>query len=666
MRLPAIRSWIAFALMVASAEALAQAPLCTPLPGSLVEIGDSTQPNYIGISFSYNQSQNAQDMSQASGITIGDYNNDGFEDIVIAGGLNQKILLGENQKNGTFLDVAAARGLTNTQQRGGATLLFDYDNDGDLDLFDAAHLTNSGVQLFRLYRNSGTPGNYQFYDVTPISDLKLDTATVKQSKVGILSGITTGDYDQDGYLDLFVCWWNTFPGGVQNDMWRLFQSQPNPNSANNVSSVPTNTPRVFVDRTIAAGLNIDLDQIPDPDGGPKGGDTWQPTFVDLDNDGWPDLHVNLDFGADFMLMNQRDGTFVNVASAIGLNGDPPQARNEMGAYFADVDNDGDLDVHLTNLAIGDLGSTTNPKVWRDRFYRNDSSNGHLKFVDMAPIVGVNDSEVGWGTLAFDYDNDGDLDQAFVTGMRLIDDPFLNPLFINQFPMKASDGKSPLYCDATALVPQFSKTPLGDDVSRNLEPLDFDNDGDLDLIVGKSQDITSTVPIQRFEFFSNTQNTGNDWIKIDLRDAGNGLNTENARLWLRTAGVTQHHQVIAGMSFHGQDSARQHFGLGPQGGSKLKWLVVRWPGKDGNFQYVESLLAGRINAIARTHVDSLGDVNADGKIDATDLSYLAWMVFNPVQFATTFPDSPGQVLGDMDQDNDVDPRDLLLLQDKILH
>jgi hypothetical protein len=635
-------------------------PPCPTSPVSLVEIGDPAAPHYIGITFKYSQGTSPLDLLRAGGITIGDFDDDGAGDILLPGGVNQAMLLARNLGNGTFANVASSVGLTNTAMRQSAALFCDYDHDGDLDIVVAAHAQGSSANLIKLFRNSGAAGGFTFHDVTAPAGFAFDTGTVEPTLTGQCGGLTAGDYDGDGFLDVFVTWWNAGLSSPQNDMWRLFRSQPNTNPATNDPTNPTHTPRSFVDRTVAAGLNVNLDLIPDVDGGPIGGEAWQPTFVDLDNDGWVDLHVCVDFGADFLFLNDQDGTFTDVATEIGLNGMPAQVRNEMGVSFADVDNDGDLDVHKTNIAAGTDGSPTDPKIWKDRFYRNDSSLGRLRFVDMGPVTGAINSEVGWGTIAVDLDNDADLDQAFVAGMRTLDDPFLNRIHLNLHPLQAGDGLSPQYCDATAFVPEYSCAPVGDCIARNIQALDFEGDGDLDLIVGYSTDTTSAVIGERFKFFRNTLAPGNDWIDLDLENLAGSKNTVNARVWLRAAGRTQHKQILAGTSFHGFEDPRLHFGLGAAGGPAIEWAVIRWPGEHGNHQYVTNLTANQVNSIARLAHDWLGDVNVDGKTDYEDAVLLLDAVVGADAHRPLDPDWPGFVLGDIDGDNALTLRDVAQL------
>lgn len=635
-------------------------PNCVGSPIGLLEIGDSASPDYIGVTFKYSQGTSPLDLLRAGGITIGDYDDDGRTDFLFPGGINQAMTLARNLGNGTFTNVASAVGLTNTAMRQSAAIFFDYDHDGDLDIVVAAHAQGSSANLIKLFRNSGAAGGYTYHDVTASAGFGFDSGTIEPTLTGQCGGITVGDYDGNGFLDVFVTWWNAGLSTPQTDMWRLFASQPNNNPSTNDPTNPTHTPRIFLDRTVSAGLNLNLDLIPDIDGGPIGGESWQPTFVDLDNDGWVDLHVCVDFGADFMFMNDHDGTFTDVATAIGMNGSPPEVRNEMGVSFADVDNDGDLDIHMTNIAAGFDGSPTDPKVWKDRFYRNDSSLGRLRFIDMAPITGVMNSEVGWGTVAVDLDNDADLDQVFVSGMRTIDDPFINRFHVNHFPTLAGDGISPAYCDATAFIPDYSCAPVGDCIARNLQAIDFESDGDLDLIVGYSTDTTSPVVGERYKFFRNTQAAGNDWIDLDLEQQGGSKNTVNSRIWLRAASRTQHKQVLAGTSFHGFEDPRQHFGLGPAGGGTIEWAVIRWPGKNGNHQYVTNLVPNQVNTIVRSSHDWLGDVNVDGKLDYADIALLLDAIEKTSTFSAHAPDWPGFVLGDIDGDNDLTMNDVSAL------
>jgi len=557
--------------------ALMAGALSAQLPGTLVDVTVSGQPDYSNIShFYFPTGSPFPDYTEMGGASVGDYNDDGLQDLFLPNNLERRNKLYENQGDGTFMDVALEKGVGDPVTPSSSALFIDYDNDGDLDLFVFGHAGKDGVPagpLYKVFRNRGASGEYKFRDVTEQAGFAF-SATVKGTDSGWHGGAAAGDYDRDGYLDLFVTYWQ---GNTSNDMWRLFRSEPNPAPGDPLD--PTYSPRIFVDHTIEAGLDFLFD-----------GEPWQPAWFDANRDGWPDLHVNMDFGMDYMFMNNQDETFTEVATPVGLNGIPPSTRNEMGIALGDIDFDGDLDMHLTNL------------LFADRLYRNDTVDGSLSFVDTATESLLYDSPWGWGTSFFDYDLDGDLDHAAVSGFKLPSiNPYYNTFHINKFPEMHPDGITVKWDNEQASVPQYSKvdTPAGD-AARGLTWLDYDNDGDPDLVVTRHQATTA--------LYKNTQDTGNNWIQVDLVNRGGSLNTAGAQVWLRSGDYTQYREIIVGSSFLCQEPTRMSFGLGT---NDADWMVIRWP--TGHVQIVSTLDENAVNTVAWSATHDLGDLTLDGLI-----------------------------------------------------
>lgn len=623
----------AFLIAAAQAAAAPLSPQAASGKADLLDVANPAHPDYCGIQHTY--TQHTVVYFEGGGVTVGDFDSDGWDDVYLPANKGSAAKLYRNVQNGTFVDVAASLGVADPMFAGGAALFLDYDNDGDLDLYVVSHagnpLVNYAPDLWRLYRNSGASGGYQFHNVTSTAGFVVETDTSKTTTRGWMGGVCAGDYDLDGYQDLFSTYWYGGSGfDTKDDLWRLWRSTPNSTAGD--PSIPTYTPRVFIDETFEAGLDLTI--FP--------GEAWQPTFVDINKDGWPDLHVAIDFGLDYMLINNKNGTFTDVASAIGLNGSPAENRNEMGTGWGDVDHDMDLELHTTNVAM------------KDRFYRNDSVGPNLAFVDVGLQTGLFDSVIGWGTTFFDYDNDMDLDHATSTGMRFpATAPYVNNLHINLWPMKAADGISPAWANLSATVPDFSKTntPEGDS-ARALAQFDYDNDGDLDLIASRQYDPVAV--------YQNTLPPGTSWVQIALVEKNGSKNTTGVKLYLRAAQRTQYREVLTGSSFISQESARQHFGLGSAsmyavGGAPIDWLLVQW--MDGRMQLEKNLTVRAINTVTRGKVDATGDLDGNGHVNADDRRMLETLIANPSLFAANHPDSPGKLTGDCDHNGLINVLDL---------
>lgn len=606
-----------------------------PIVGDLVDVANPTHPEFCGIVHSY--SQHTAEFVEGGGLAVGDFNSDGYDDVYLPANGGSPSSLYQNDKDGTFTDVAAQVGVDDPAFACGVGLFLDYDNDGDLDLYTASHAgdgkpgTSYAPDLTHLFRNGGSALGYGFQNVSPAAGFQVEFDTTKGTVNGWLGGACAGDYDQDGFQDIFVTYWfSPAAGSGKDDLWRLWRNGANP--VHGDPGVSSYTPRTFTDETFEAGLDINITP----------GEAWQPTFVDVNKDGWPDLHVAVDYGLDLMLINNQNSTFTNVATAVGLNGVPAENRNEMGTAWGDVDFDLDQDLHTTNLNL------------KDRLYRNDSVGASLAFVDVAAQTGLFDSTIGWGTVFFDFDNDMDLDHATATGMRFPTvKPYYNHLHMNLWPQTQDAGMTVSWMNVSAYVPDYSKTnTLEGDAARGLAVFDYDNDGDLDLISSRQY---APVAVYRSSLAG-----GNRWLQVSLIEKGGSLNTTGAKLYLRGAGLTQFREVAIGTSFMSQSSARQHFGLGPAGPypigvSPVEWLLVCWA--DGRMQLEKSLVPNQIQTLARGGKDATGDLDGDGHRDANDRKLLLLLISNPSLFAAIHPDMPGMITADCDHDGVIGQKDL---------
>ena len=271
------------------------------------------------------------------GVAWADFDNDGDLDLYISNGTNSPTnRLYKNNGNGTFNNIASSAGV-NDNGDGRGVGWADYDRDGDVDLYLANH---AGIN--RLYRNDG---NDIFSDVAI-------AAGVNDNGDG--RGIAWQDIDGDGDLDLHVV--NV---GVANRLYK--------NNGNNT----------FTDIAVVAGID-------DPTGSGQGTD-----WGDFNNDGRPDLYVTKFNENNRLYRNEGNNTFTNISAASGVD----DATGSFGVSWADYDQDGDLDLHIS-------------KADTNKLYEN---NGNGQFVDQSALTGVGDTDNGRGVAWADYDNDGDLD-----------------------------------------------------------------------------------------------------------------------------------------------------------------------------------------------------------------------------------------------------------------
>lgn len=283
-----------------------------------------------------------------AGGAVGDFNNDGWQDIYFPGGGGTPDILYINNQDGTFTDRAAEWGIADTHRGTGAAVA-DFDNDGWLDIF----VTSFGSELsaqpgkHRLYRN--IEGS-SFLDVAVAAGVSTTSPTRVNGEGG-----AWGDYDLDGDLDLAVPGWDDDEAGN-----RLFRN---------------NGDGTFTDVTTAAGLDVLI-----------GVDGFAPRFADMDFDGWPELLWVGDFGTSTYLVNNHDGTFADLTADSGTS----LGGTEMGHTVADFNRDGRLDWYVTQISENHL-------------YIN---NGDHTYLESAASAGVEYTGWGWATVAIDMDHDG--------------------------------------------------------------------------------------------------------------------------------------------------------------------------------------------------------------------------------------------------------------------
>ncbi len=469
-----------------------------------------------------------------------DYDNDGWLDIFLLSG---QLLEGtpesatnrlyRNNRDGTFTDVTEKSGLRKTGWAS-AVAVGDYNNDGFDDLF----LTYYGQNA--LFRNNG---DGTFTDVTKKSGLLHDG-----TRWG--SGCTFIDYDRDGKLDLFVA-----------DYLKLDTAKvPKPGESTfcNWMGVPVNCGprglppgRVWLYHNNGDGTFRDVS---DTSGisSAKGSYCMTTVSADFDNDGWPDIYVACDSTPSFLFKNNHNGTFseIGLESGVALNEDGMEQAG-MGLGIGDYNLDGSLDILKTHFADDTAV-----------LYRNNGK-GTFEDVTNSAGLGVETRYLGWGAAIADLDNDGYPDLFWVTGSVypevekvLPNYPYASPriLFRN-----LKNGKY------EELLDQAGPGVAAVHSSRGCAFGDFDNDGDLDILIVNMNEPPSLL--------RNDVTGGSHWAKVKLIGTKSNRSAIGARVTAHYGTHVQAQEVMSQSSFYSASDLRLHFGLGDA--QKLD-LEVRWP------------------------------------------------------------------------------------------
>ena len=473
------------------------------------------------------------------GVAFIDYDNDGWADLFVLSGTRLEGAppgasnrLYKNNRDGTFTDVTARAGLLRTGWASAVTV-GDYDNDGFDDIFITYYGHNA------LYHNNG---DGTFSDVT--AQAGLDQAAVRYG-----SGCTWVDYDRDGRLDLFVA----------NYLNTTLEKLPKPgeNADCNWKGVPVNCgPRglptgfvqlfhnhgdgTFTDVSRASGVALASGSYP-----------MTAVAADYDNDGWPDIYVACDSTPSWLFRNQHNGSFreEGLERGVALSEDGLEQAG-MGVGVGDYDLDGNLDMFKTNFA-----DDTNV------LYRNDGK-GNFDDVTIRSGLGVETRNVGWGTGMVDLDNDGFPDLFVVTGSvypeverRLPAYPFRTPRLVFR---NLGDGRfEELLEEAGSGVSEAHS-------SRGCAFGDFDNDGDMDILVINMNEPPSLL--------RNDVSSGGHWLKVLLVGVNSNRSAIGARVVASYGTRRQAQEVSAQSSFYSANDRRLHFGLGTETTADL---TVRW-------------------------------------------------------------------------------------------
>jgi enediyne biosynthesis protein E4 len=482
------------------------------------------------------------------GVAFYDYDNDGWLDIFLVNGWRLEGFakgqephshLFKNNRDGTFTDVTLQAGLIHSGW-GQGVCVGDYDNDGFDDLF----ISYFGKNV--LYHNNG---NGTFTDVS-------EKAGIQGNGKRWNSGCAFLDYDRDGKLDLFVA------NYIDMDLATAPVPESGPCLYKGVM-VACGPPGLIGGRNILFHNNGDgtFTDVSESAGILSANGTYGLGVLtaDFDNDGWPDIYVANDSTASALYQNRKNGKFTDIAMEAGcaLSADgKPQAG--MGVSAADYDLDGNLDIVKTNFA-GDTPS----------LYHN---LGGATFEDTTFTggLGKHTQYLGWGCGFFDFDNDGWSDILICNGHVY---PEVEQLTTEAgYPQRKllyrnlRDGR---FEDVSMNAGAGISSPSA---SRGCAFGDFDNDGDLDVVVNC---VNGYPQLLRCD-----SSLKNNWIKIRAIGTKSNRSGIGARLRCvtRVANETKPHQQIdevrSGGSYFSQNDLRVHFGIGSA--DKVDLLEIRWP------------------------------------------------------------------------------------------
>ena len=514
---------------------------------------------------------------QGAGVAAGDINNDGLPDIYIAGNLvNDKLYLNKGDMKFEDISVKAKIGLENTWSTG--VTMADVNNDGFLDIYVCKYLLDDPAKRENvLYINNG--------------DL---TFTDRAKEYGIADqGHTTMsnflDYNKDGYLDLYV--------GNQPPVTRLQKK--------------TQSQRIdyaFTDNLYRNNGNGTFTNVTQEAGITNYNFTLSVTVSDINNDTWPDIYVACDFEEpDVYYENNGDGTFTNVINEKMRH----LSTFSMGVDIADINNDGLMDIYVADMVAADNKrlksnmSGMNPeKFWalakggyhyQYMFNAFQLNNGNGTFSEFGQMAGVSNTDWSWSTLFADYDNDGLKDLIVTNGLvkdiknqdyrrrrnaamdSLANEfrargekPALNPMdFINMAPsVKLSNYVFQNNGDLT-FTDRVKDWGFDDETwSHGAAYADFDNDGDIDIVLNNMNDLAYIYKNRAVE------NNLNSYLRIKLKGDKLNLNSLGARVWIYCDEEMQVQEVSPVRGYYSRNEEILHFGVGNR--KTVDKLVAWWP------------------------------------------------------------------------------------------
>ena len=577
-----------YVLSVATPDSRAQAP-SAPSPqkaapetapvANFVDLAEKAGLTTINV-FGGEQTKKYIIETTGTGAAIFDYDNDGWPDIFVVNGTTlegfpQKEApsnhLYHNNHDGTFTDATTKAGLLATGW-GQGVCVGDYDNDGWEDLYVTYYGKN------RLYHND----HGVFTEVG-------EKAGVAGTGKGWGTGCAFVDYNRDGHLDLMVANYVDFnisttptPGEGSSCVWKGVPVMCGPRGLPGAKNIlyQNRGDGTFVDVTAKAHI--------DQTGGHY---AFSVSTFDFDDDGWPDIYVACDSAPSILYHNNHDGTFTDVAvmSGVAFNEDGREQAG-MGTTIADYDGDGRPDIFKTNF------SDDTPTLYHN--------NGGGVFTDAtyAAGLGLHTQYLGWGTMFFDFDNDGWPDLVLANGHVYpeVDKFHLSSGYMEPRILYRNNGNGK-FTDVSAMAgPGFSAVSS----ARGLAVGDLWNDGRISVLINNVY--------ARPSLLVNSTHYPNHWVAFKTVGTRSNRDGIGAKITVKAGKRIFVDEVRSGSSYISQNDLRVHFGLGSA--AKMDSVEIRWP--SGLLERFENLPVDAIHTLkegAGVAVRALKDRNKNREL-----------------------------------------------------
>ncbi|SDR81795.1 Por secretion system C-terminal sorting domain-containing protein [Formosa sp. Hel1_31_208] len=454
-----------------------------------------------------------------SGVAFVDFDNDGWDDLSFASGNGQNLRFYKNN-NGIFVPVTLNIGIISHETK--QLNWVDIDNDGDKDLFITSNTIGN-----KIFENLG---NLNFNEITNSSGLPIANVYT--------NGAAWADYNNDGYLDVFLS-----NKGATADI-----IIPNYLYKNNGDGTFTNVSSI-------SGIDANSHQ------------TFCSVFLDINNDGWQDIYTSTDkaYNLNQLYKNNGDGTFTEIGFASGTN----LAFNAMSATVGDYNNDGYIDIYVTN------GGNTALLV----------NNGNETFSNQAVPSGCEHGGFTWGAVFLDADLDADLD--LYVSSSLFNNPSINT---SVFYEQMSTGVFQIPNNAGF---------IGDEKQSYCNAIgDINNDGYPDLVVTNTNN-------QSIDLWENQSTTTNHWLKVTLEGTTSNRDGIGSFIEISLNGQKQYRQTQCGEGYLTQNSSAEFFGLGQN--TSIDYIKVTWP--SGIVDLIENINVDQtVNIVENSTTLSLSDAD----------------------------------------------------------